>query len=73
MNQTLGQILSGVNAASFWTVLSWVAALVLHFTGQNAQTQQVVDAAAGIITALHVGGTHVKSAVQGKAQGGTQA
>lgn len=53
--------ISGFNSASFWTLLSWVAALVLHFTGAAPGTQQVVDAAAGLVTALHVGGTHLKN------------
>lgn len=62
-----------VNAGTFWTVLSWVAALVLHFTGATPNVQPLVDLAAGIITATHVGGTHYKSAQSGKAQGGTGA
>lgn len=64
--------ISGINSASVWTVLSWVAALVLHFTGAQPNVQPVVDAAAGLVTALHVAGTHYKGAQSGKAQGGSQ-
>lgn len=65
--------ISGINSASVWTVLSWAAALLLHFTGASPNVQPVVDAAAGLVTALHVAGTHYKTAAQsGKVQGGPQ-
>lgn len=60
---------NGINATGVWTVLSWIAAVVLHFTGTSSSTQQVVDAVTGLVTAAHVGGTHYVKAQTSSGKG----
>lgn len=54
--------LASFTSPAFWTLASWVVAAVMYFTGQTVHIQQVADAAAGLVTAFHVGGTHLVTA-----------
>lgn len=66
MIQLISLLQKTTSPAGFWTFVSWVCAIALHFAGGASQnTQQIVDAAVGVITSLHVAGTHFSNAKAG--------
>jgi hypothetical protein len=49
-----------LSAQGFYTLLSWILALVLNLTHYHALVTEIITAASGLITAAHVHGLHLQ-------------